>query len=163
NARLGAASVMVPLTVAGIAAYAGVLAAETLTWIGPSGTTTNPTSGTWGTIANWSGTTVRVPANGDTVVIAGTGSYTVTLAASPGKTLAGLTINNSSATLAIGAFTLLVNSTTSSALTITAGTLTIACGTVTTGTIGGISNSGTITESGTTLSTFSGGALNNSG
>src|SRR4029077_6648131 len=150
NARLGATLVSMPLTAAGMAAYAGVLAPETLTWTGPGGTTTNPTSGNWGTSTNWSGTTVRVPANGDTVVIAGTGSYTVTLAASPGKTLAGLTINNSGATLAVGAFTLLVSNTTASALTNTAGTITIAGGTITTGTAGGISNAGTITESGTT-------------
>ena len=56
-----------PLTVEAVGAYAGVLI--TLTWAGPSGTTTSPTSGNWNTATNWSGSPQRVPLAGDTVVI----------------------------------------------------------------------------------------------
>ena len=131
-----------PLTAAAMAAYAGVMG--TKTWIGPSGTTTTPTSGTFATAANWFGGVAPV-ANDDLVFGGTTGAaYTVTVGASPGIAFDSITLNSTGglATLAVGTFTLLVNGSgggATDAVTVAANNaITIAGGTITTGASGGI-------------------------
>jgi hypothetical protein len=167
NARLGAASVLVPLTTAGIAAYQGLMTA--FTWIGPSGTTAKPKTGTWdsSTTTNWSPN--GIPASGDTVTLgsgAGAANYTVTLGAN--ASVSSLTINAAvTATLAVGANTLTVGSTGSGAITLSGATdkITLAGGTITDA--GGVSlGTGSITGFGTlnVSGTYSGtGTLSASG
>ena len=142
-----------PLTTAGLARYAGVL--ETLTWTGA-------TSTAWNTATNWSGTIQRVPANGDDVVISGTPTRQPTLNVSSNN-LNSLTISGVN-TLTMGAVTLHVANTTSSAITVgTGSTISITGGTITTGTAGGISNTGMITNVSGTSSITGGAVTNNAG
>src|SRR4051812_36421846 len=47
------------------------LAAATFTWIGPGGTTSVPTSGSWSSAANWSGSTLPVSASTTTLTFGG--------------------------------------------------------------------------------------------
>jgi hypothetical protein len=102
--------------------------ASTNYWIGidPStgkpGTKSVPGSGNWSVAKNWS--TGAIPANGDTIVLQGSPTYTLTLDVSTAS-LGALTINDSGATLAVGIFTLSAQS----AISLTAGHITVAGGT----------------------------------
>src|SRR6516165_8347078 len=97
---------------------------STKVWTGGR-TTSNPNTGNWKTPSNWSPT--GVPAAGDDVIIAGSGSYTVTLSAN--ENCNTLTINNSTAALAIGKDTLGVGGSGASAINLQAGQITISGGT----------------------------------
>lgn len=131
----------------------------TKTWKGTSGSTASPKSGNWSKPRNWSPT--GAPAAGDDVIIGGSSTYTLTLDVP--ATVNSLTINDSGATLAIGAFTLNVTGTINDqfgGITIAggkisaAGGLTLASGTSLSGwgtVVAPLSGSGTVTASGGTL------------
>lgn len=128
------------------------------TWKG-SGSTSSPKSGNWNKSSNWSPS--GVPLAGDSVVLAGHSTYTLTLnVATPN--LNSLTINDLGATLAVGTSTLTVTGTSSVSLghitiaggKISAGGLTLASGTSLSGSgtvAAPLSGAGTITASGGTL------------
>jgi hypothetical protein len=144
------AAVQPPLTAAGAAGFENVLATET--WTGA-------TSTAWSIALSWSGTPTRVPIAGDSVVISGSPSRQPTLNVSSAD-LASLAISGAN-TLTMGAVTLDVADTTSSAITIGTGSaILITGGTITTGTAGGIGNTGTITNL-SAAGTISGGAVTN--
>src|SRR5207237_6454854 len=88
-------------------------------WKGQSGTTSNPKSGNWNRSSNWSPS--GVPVAGDDVVLGGTGTYTLTVNISATPNLHSLTINDGSATLAIGSASLNVTGTICTAINDTAG------------------------------------------
>src|SRR5207248_5849410 len=136
NARLGAASVMVPLTVAGIAAYAGVLA--TKTW---NGTTT----GNWSSTGSWVGGVV--PVSGDDVVI-GSSSQNASFIAT-----ADLTVSINSLTIHGK-----VSGSKTTTMTVTSGaTVTVGSGGITFDSVSTINGTGTLTVNGTISG---GGAIN---
>ena len=84
----------------------GVSALAQNTWLGPSGTTSNPTTGSWATAANWSLGTV--PVSGDAVVI--NPASAITISSVPAQTIASLTIGgNNKVTLSGGTNTLTIN------------------------------------------------------
>ena len=151
DARGGASEARAPLTADGRANYAGVMATQT--WTGGT-TTSNPSSGNWGTSGNWSG---GLPGTNDDVLLGGTvaGDYTVTInTTAVVNVLDSLTINFTAgtATLGIGSRTLSVNGNGAGATqTVSVGTtdiITIAGGTLNTGTLS-LATSSSVTGSGT--------------
>ena len=130
------------------------------TWKG-SGSTSAPKSGTWSKSSNWS--PFGVPLAGDSVVIGGHSTYTLTLNVATTPILNSLTISDSGATLAVGTSTLNVAGTSNVSLghiTIAggkindAGGLTLASGASLSGSgtvAAPLSGGGTITASGGTL------------
>ena len=151
DTRGRASEARAPLTADGMADYAGVMATQT--WTGGA-TTSNPSSGNWGTSGNWSG---GLPGTNDDVILGGTvaGDYTVTInTAAVVNVLDSLTINFTAgaATLGIGSRTLSVNGNGAGATqTVSVGAtdiITIAGGTLNTGTLS-LATSSSVTGSGT--------------
>ena len=156
-ARAGAC-VHPPLTEAGVAGYAGVLANKT--WTGPGGTTSSPKSGNWNSSSNWSGGT---PGGSDTAILGGgTTAYTISLDTS--TTIQGLTISGTNAILSFNSTRNLTLTNGANALS-NAGTINLNGQSLSdTNNSAAFSNTGTITLTGGTLSASgTSGSISNTG
>ena len=158
TARASAAAALPPLTAAGMAGYAGVLA--TKTWV---------TTGTnaWATATNW--IPASVPASSDNIVIPGGGTQP-TISSATDVTIASLEVQNA----AILTFSAAVTLSTGTALVDGGGTIALATGSISAsstitnngtinGTSGSLTSASTVTNTGSITFTTSGGITSSGG
>ncbi|MGH9548015.1 MAG: DUF4347 domain-containing protein, partial [Terriglobales bacterium] len=148
----GRSEVQPPLAPAAVASYAGLMALRT--WRGTA-STSRPNSGSWSRSSSWSPT--GVPVTGDSVLIGGSSTYTLSMNVAATPNLNSVTISDGGATLAVGTSTLNVAGTSSTAINVTAGHITIAGGKISDAGGLALGSSASLKGSGTVAALLSGG------